>query len=124
VHTLNTPEFAGRLLRDVNDPHLKIILDLANLITPQTAAPESQMEVLNRALSTFGDKICALHIKDGVFSSEGKWENRPLGSGIMDWPHLFPILRENLDHLCALREDVWPGIAARECKIMHEWAEQ
>lgn len=124
VHTLNTPELAGRLLRDVNDPHLNIILDTANLITPQTIAPEAQMEILKRALSIFGDKVCALHIKDGVFNSEGKWENRPLGEGIMDWPHLFPILREKLDHLCALREDVWPGIAATECQLMHKWADQ
>ncbi|MBQ8094050.1 MAG: sugar phosphate isomerase/epimerase [Clostridia bacterium] len=122
VHTLNTPELTGRLLREVNSPSLHVILDTANLITPATTAPEAQMEVLKRALSIFGDKVCALHIKDGVFNSEGKWENRPLGAGIMDWPHMFPVLREKLDHLCAMREDVWPGIAARECEIMHEWA--
>ena len=122
VHTLNTPELAGRLLSEVNSPNLRIILDLCNLLTPAYTAPEAQMEMLERALAIFGNKVCALHIKDGVFNAEGHWENRPLGEGIMDWAHLFPRLRQTLDHLCALREDVWPGNAETECRMMKAWA--
>ena len=40
----------------------------------------------------------------------------------MDWAHLFPRLRQTLDHLCALREDVWPGNAETECRMMKAWA--
>ena len=123
VHTLNTPELAARLLSDVNSPSLRIILDTANLVTPQTTAPETQMEILERALACFGEKICVLHVKDGVFNSEGKWENRPLGQGIMDWAHLLPRLRMHDDTLCALREGVFPGMAKEECAIMHRWLE-
>lgn len=123
VHTLNTPELAARLLSDVNSPSLRIILDTANLVTPQTTAPEAQMEILERALACFGEKICVLHVKDGVFNSESKWENRPLGQGIMDWAHLLPRLRMHDDTLCALREGVFPGMAKEECAIMHRWLE-
>lgn len=121
LHTLNTPELARRLIADVSSPNLRVILDTANLVTPKTAAPEAQMEILERALSCFGKRICVLHVKDGVFNGEGKWENRPLGQGVMDWPRLLPRLREHNDTLCALREGVFPGMAKEECQIMHRW---
>ena len=122
-HTLATPELTRRLLNDVPSEHLRVILDTANLVPPGESRPEAQHDLLERALSLFGDKVCALHVKDGVWNSENKWENRPLGEGIMDWPTLLPRLRANNDHLCALREDVWPGRADEECAIMRRWAQ-
>lgn len=122
-HTLNTPELTRRLLRDVPSANLRVVLDVANLITPQTTSPEAQREVLGRCLSCFGDRITVLHVKDGVFNAEGQWENRPLGEGVMDWARLLPALRAHDDSLCALREGVWPGLAARECAQMHAWME-
>lgn len=121
VHTLNTPELTRRLLDEVDSAHLRVIFDLANLVTLKTTSPQAQKELLKRSLTLFGDKICVLHVKDGVFNGEGKWENRPLGEGIMDWANLLPILREHDDSLCALREGVWPGMAEQECAIMHRW---
>ena len=104
LHTLHTPELTRRLIADVNSPNL-----------------EAQMEILERALSCFGERVCTLHVKDGVFGREGKWENRPLGQGVMDWPRLLPRLRAHNDALCALREGVFPGMAREECQIMHRW---
>ena len=123
LHTLNTPELTRRLLDDVPSPNLKVILDVANLVTPQTTAPEAQMEILERCLACFGGEIVVLHVKDGVFDAEGRWQNRPLGEGVMDWARLLPRLRENNDSLCALREGVFPGMAREECEIMHRWIE-
>lgn len=121
LHTLNTPELTRRLLSDVPSPNLKVIFDLANLVTPQTTAPEAQQEILERSLACFGSKIAVLHVKDGVFGADGKWENRPLGQGVMDWAHLLPQLRAHDDSLCALREGVFPGMAVEECATMHRW---
>lgn len=122
-HTLNSPELTRRLLDDVNSPNLCVILDLANLISEEYVAPEKQMEMLERCIACFGDKVVALHLKDGVYNAEGKWENRPLGEGVMDWANLLPRMRECFDHLCLTREGVWPGLAEQECKVMHAWAE-
>ena len=121
VHTLCSPEMARRMLDDVNHPNLKIILDVANLVTPATRSPEAQLDILKRALSCFGEHIVALHVKDGDFDENGKWHNMPLGEGIMDWPTLLPILRAHNDNLCAMREEVWPDRAEIECRIMHKW---
>ena len=122
LHTLCSPEMTRRMLSEVNHPSLKIILDLANLVTPETCTPEAQLEILKRALDCFGEHIVCLHIKDGVFDESGKWQNRPLGKGIMDWPTLLPILRAHDDSLCASREAVWPGLAEQECALLHKWA--
>lgn len=121
LHTLNTPELTRRLLDDVGSRHLRVVFDLANLVTPQTVSPQAQRELLERSLALFGDRICVLHVKDGIFNGEGKWENRPLGEGVMDWASLLPILRAHDDGLCALREGVWPGMAEQECALMHRW---
>ena len=121
THTLNTPELALRLLHDVPSKHIKVVLDLANLIPPGETAPEFQSEMLERALNAFGDRLAVLHIKDGVWNSEGRWENRPLGQGMMDWSRLLPRLREHNNDLCALREAVWPGLATQECAQLHRW---
>lgn len=123
-HTLATPEMTCRLLSDVPSDHLKIILDTANLVPPGESRPEAQHDLLTCALEGFGDKICALHVKDGVWNSENRWENRPLGEGIMDWPALLPRLRAHNDRLCALREGVWPGRADEEYALMCRWAQQ
>ena len=79
--------------------------------------------MLERCITLFGDKVVALHLKDGVYNAEGKWENCPLGEGVMDWASLLPRMRECFDSLCLTREGVWPGLAEQECKIMHDWAE-
>ncbi|MBP3656640.1 MAG: sugar phosphate isomerase/epimerase [Clostridia bacterium] len=123
VHTLNTPELTRRMLQDVPSPNLKIILDMGNLLTPQTTSPEAQADILTRCLECFGEKICALHLKDGVFDENGKWINKPLGQGVMDWQHLLPRLRAHNDSLCVMREDVWPGIAKEERAIIGRWME-
>lgn len=122
-HTLNTPELTKRLLDDVNSDHLRVILDSANLVPPGVTAKEAQRDLVARSLQLFGDKICVLHVKDGAWNSENKWENRPLGEGIMDWETILPMLRANNDGLCALREGVWPGLAKEECALMHRWAQ-
>lgn len=123
-HTLATPELTSRLLRDVPSDHLKVILDAANLVPPGETRKEAQHDLLSRALEGFGDKICVLHVKDGVWNSENRWENRPLGEGIMDWPALLPRLRAHNDQLCALREGVWPGRADEEYALMRRWMQE
>jgi len=121
-HTLSTPEMTRRLLDDVRSDHLKVILDLANLLTKETCSPAAQLDILNRCLSLFGDQICVLHVKDGVFGEDGKWIARPMGEGVMDWKTLLPLLRAHDDSLCALREGVWPGREAEECRMIQAWA--
>ncbi len=120
-HTLSTPEMARRLLDDVKSDSVKIILDMGNLLTKETCSPEAQLDILNRCLALFGDRICVLHVKDGVFGEDGKWIEKPMGEGVMDWKTLLPILKAHDDSLCALREGVWPGREEEERRLIESW---
>jgi len=123
AHTLNTPELTRRLLDDVNSASVMIILDLVNLLTKENCSPQAQRELLARCLALWGERICVLHIKDGVFDDEGNWINRPMGEGIVDWKTLMPILRAHNDSLCVLREGVWPGRAEEEQRMLSTLAD-
>lgn len=123
-HTLCSPEMTRRLLDDVPSENFKIILDMGNLLTKDACSPEDQLNILKRCLKLWGDKICVLHVKDGVFGEDGKWIEKPMGEGVMDWKTLLPILKQHDDSLCALREGVWPGRAEEECRMITEWAGQ
>ena len=123
-HTLNTPEMTRRLLDDVKSDSVRIILDMGNLLTKDTCSPEAQMDILRRCLTLFGDRICVLHVKDGVFGDDGKWIEKPMGEGVMDWKTLLPVLRAHDDSLCALREGVWPGREEAECRMIQAWAKE
>lgn len=120
-HTLSTPEMARRLLDDVKSDSVKIILDMGNLLTKDTCSPKAQLDLLKRCLALFGDRICVLHVKDGVFDDNGKWVARPMGEGVMDWKTLLPILKAHDDTLCALREGVWPGREEEERRLIESW---
>lgn len=120
-HTLCSPEMTRRLLDDVPSVNVKIVLDMANLVTKDTCSPEAQLDILKRCLALFGDKICVLHVKDGVFDDNGKWVARPMGEGVMDWKTLLPILRAHDDSLCVLREGVWPGREEEERRLIESW---
>ena len=120
LHVLNTPELARTLLDRIGSRHVGIILDLANLVTPDTLSESAQQDLLSRCLDAFADRVLALHVKDGVFE-DGSWQNRPLGEGVMHWQTLLPRMAEAFPTLCAMREGVWPGLAKEECRRMHAW---
>lgn len=120
-HTLCSPKMTRRLIDDVPSENFRIVLDLANLLTKDACSPEAQMDILERCLRLFGDKICVLHVKDGVFSEDGKWIAKPMGEGVMDWKTLLPVLRARDDSLCALREGVWPGREEEERRLIESW---
>ena len=53
---------AHKLLKDVGSPHLKIILDAANLLSPQTLP--QQHAIMAEAFQLLGDSVVLAHAKD------------------------------------------------------------
>lgn len=117
VHTLNTPELTRQMLRDIQSPRLSIIFDFANLITPENL--HDLEGVLDRSLDCFGDQICAVHVKDGVFDGRD-FINARLGTGVMRWERAARALRAAHPQLCLLREGVWPDAPREEAAYMRK----
>ena len=79
---------ARRLLDELGDDHLKIILDPANLLTPATAA--RQRQILSEAFEVLAPDVVVLHAKD--FSEEG---DVAAGRGLLDYQLYFELLAKH-----------------------------
>jgi sugar phosphate isomerase/epimerase len=102
VHTINTPELAQRLLREVDSPRAGIIFDPVNLLSSDMV--DQQEALWQRCINCFGDKVLAMHIKNG------RWEGAdyiplPLSEGVMRHESIFRWIRKEKPGLPLLREE-------------------
>jgi sugar phosphate isomerase/epimerase len=102
AHTIHTPEMAARLLHDVDCGRLRIIFDPINLLSPIDA--EKQDDLWQRCMDCFGDKVIAMHVKDGFWQGS-RYIPQPLGQGAMHFDPLFKWIREKKPDLPLLREE-------------------
>jgi len=110
-HTLNSPELTYRLLREVNSKRLFVIFDPVNLLSPKNIP--RQEKLWGECFEAFGEKICALHLKDAVLEGESL---RPclLGEGVMKFEPVFSWLLQNKPDICVLREEISPKTAKKD----------
>lgn len=84
VHSART---ARQLLDEIKSPHLKIVLDPANLF--ETASLEEQRRLVAEAVDLLADSIVMGHAKDrtpsGGFTAAG--------CGVLDYPHYLACLK-------------------------------
>ena len=80
------------VLDAVGSPHLKMILDPANLFLPGTARPENVRGTLRHAVDLFGDDIVLAHGKD-IRAGAGI-DFCATGEGIIAYPYLAALLAE------------------------------
>ena len=77
-HPIHSPQRLLRLLSDVRSPHVKVILDGANLLTAESFARQEQ--VMEEAFSLLEEHIVHLHVKDLVLE-DGVLRPVPVGTG-------------------------------------------
>lgn len=86
-NVVNSAEKARFLLEELRSPHLRIILDGANLFDEDL----SQMpEVLTRAFDLLSEYMVMAHAKD-IPDRERK--SQAAGQGLLDWPVYFQLLK-------------------------------
>lgn len=61
-HIVSTPERCERVLKAINSPALKVILDTVNLLTPENHM--NAKALAEESIRRFGDQILVLHMKD------------------------------------------------------------
>lgn len=86
-HPLHTAPLARRLLDAIPSNNLQIILDCANLMSPDNYL--RQDEVVAEAFELLGNRIAVIHLKDFIVQ-DGKIQMVPVGQG---WLKFEPILR-------------------------------
>ena len=83
ANVVQTPQLARKMLDEIGSPHLKMVIDCANLFLPGTAHRENAVATIQSAFDVFGAEIALAHGKD-IADSDGI-EFAPVGTGIVDY---------------------------------------
>ena len=101
-HPLYTAKLAKRLVDEVQSPHLRIILDGANLLHPDNY--QDRDYVLKEALDLLHDHIAVLHLKDFTVE-KGRIKIVPVGRGMMNFEPLLEYLKYTKPFMHATLEE-------------------
>ena len=97
--------------------HSRIILDLANVLeNPNIIQQDSYWRYVFELL---GDKISAIHLKDFVTDTDGKYRPMLLGEGVLQYDVLEEWLRGK-ESMPVLREEMNPETAAHDICFMQD----
>ncbi len=83
-NVVQTAPQARLLLDQIGSPFLKVVLDVANLLTPATVA--HQHTIIAEALQLLGGDIAVVHAKE--LSCDGQVGGVAAGSGVVDFGYL------------------------------------
>lgn len=90
-NVVDSPPKARRLLNELGSPHVKIVMDAANLF--HAGQLGHMREVLDEAFDHLGKDIALAHAKD--LSHDGDAGNQPAGKGKLDYDYYLQLLRRN-----------------------------
>jgi sugar phosphate isomerase/epimerase len=121
-HTISSIEKMAALLRRLDSPNLQVIYDPVNLI-PRDGLKESHEAFFRRAMDAFGARVAAVHAKDYRMEAGQKSGALPAGSGELDYPALFQILKTQKPWVDVLLEDCGPSSAGPAMAFVRALAE-
>lgn len=86
ANVISTPESARRIMDEIGSPHLKMILDCANLFHAGEAHTENVRPRIDSAIKDFGRDIVLAHGKD--IREGAAIDFCATGRGIVDFPYM------------------------------------
>lgn len=103
---LNHPVYSlarvEQLIQAVDSDYLGIILDPTNLITSTNY--QEQVQLVEEAFERFGEKICAVHLKDFRVEQE-KIVPVNFGDGVIEYTKIKEIIKKNRPYLYVVLEE-------------------
>lgn len=100
-HPLYSVPLVSRLLELVPSNNLQIILDCANLMSPDNYL--KQQEVIEEAISTLGNRIAIIHLKDFTVI-DGQIAIVPAGRGQLDFAPILRYMKYTRPHIQGILE--------------------
>ena len=87
ANVVSSAEKARRLIDELKSPHIRIVLDPANLF--EIATPHESQSIIAWAVDFLAGRIVMAHAKD----RQANGEFTAAGSGVIDFPHFIRCLR-------------------------------
>lgn len=116
-HPLEDADMAAEVLEELDCDHVKIILDLANILpVPGVIRQDAYWE---HCFHVLGDRIEAIHIKDFTLDEEGRYVPRLLGEGDLEYDVLARFLKDR-PAMPVLREEMDPKTAKADMAFLRE----
>ena len=103
AHTLYCSEWTGKMLGKLGSERLKIIFDPLNMLTRERV--DSQEVLWRECIDVFGKETEVIHLKDGVFPSEGRHVACKLGDGVMRYEIIAKWLKKEKSDIPIIREE-------------------
>jgi sugar phosphate isomerase/epimerase len=88
-NTINSSPKARRLLDEMQNPRLGVVIDAVN--TMETQPDREATDVLDEAFDLLSDRIFVAHAKD----HDANGRECATGSGIVPWPHYIELLKQS-----------------------------
>ncbi|CAM4244976.1 sugar phosphate isomerase/epimerase family protein [Paenibacillus typhae] len=115
-HPLHSARLAKRLLELVPSNNLQIILDCANLMSPDNY--RQQEAVITEALELLGDRIAVIHLKDFTVE-DGKIVIVPVGQGQLHFAPILQYMKYRRPHIQGLLESTSEPFLQDSVDLLH-----
>lgn len=116
-HPIYSLERVCQLIEAVDSDYLGIILDPTNLISSDNY--QQQVQLVESAFDSFGEKICAVHLKDFIVE---KQQIIPvnLGEGMMDYQKIIKLIAQKKPYLFVVLEETKDRAIQRAVKLIED----
>jgi sugar phosphate isomerase/epimerase len=113
-HLIYKPELLKRLIDDIPSKNLRVTVDLFNYLNIENY--QEHRKIFETSLKLLEDKISVIHLKDFVVL-DGALKQVGLGQGLMDYPHLFRKIKENVPEAVLIFE----GVTGEDIEISRQY---
>ncbi|WP_342562091.1 sugar phosphate isomerase/epimerase [Paenibacillus sp. FSL R7-0345] len=115
-HPLHSVRLTKRLLELVPSNNLQIILDCANLMSPDNY--RQQEKVIAEALEQLGERIAVIHLKDFTVE-DGKIVIVPVGQGQLHFAPILQYMKYKRPHIQGLLESTTEPFLQESVDFLH-----
>lgn len=119
-HTIFSPARMRLALDALGSPSVQVLLDPVNFLDESNW--ERSSEIVEECFELFGDRIMVVHAKDFEPREGGRPEVVPAGTGRLDYPRLFHLLKARKPYIDVILEDIRPeAMRAARSFVTEAW---
>lgn len=117
-HIVYNSKQALKVLKAIDSPNLRIILDPVNLLSVENS--ENREQVIGEAIEDLGQYTDVLHMKDFVIEGDRVVSSAP-GTGVMKYDRILEFARKEKPYIQMTIEDSKPDNAEWSRKFLEEY---